>query len=163
MCWMNLAILGVAIGMSWIFGVVAVPGHPARRRWMVAGAAGVWLFYVQHQFEDAYWERGEDWDYTAAALKGSSFYKLPSVPAVVLRQHRLPPHPSSQPAHPELQPRALPRGRPAVPERETHHAVAQPEVAHFRLWDEAARKLVGFGHARRQRRARRRRGVMAGS
>jgi omega-6 fatty acid desaturase (delta-12 desaturase) len=37
----------------------------------------VWLFYVQHQFEDAYWERREDWDYTAAALKGSSFYELP--------------------------------------------------------------------------------------
>jgi len=37
---------------------------------MVAGAAGVWLFYVQHQFEDAYWERGDNWDYTAAALRG---------------------------------------------------------------------------------------------
>jgi len=36
---------------------------------MVAGAAGVWLFYVQHQFEEAYWERGEDWDYVAAALR----------------------------------------------------------------------------------------------
>jgi len=45
----------------------------------VAGAAGVWLFYVQHQHEEAYWERGKDWDYTAAALQGSSFYKLPAV------------------------------------------------------------------------------------
>ena len=35
------------------------------------------MFYVQHQFEDAYWERGDNWDYTAAALRGSSFYELP--------------------------------------------------------------------------------------
>jgi omega-6 fatty acid desaturase (delta-12 desaturase) len=34
---------------------------------------------VQHQFDNVYWERGEDWDYTTAALQGSSFYKLPSV------------------------------------------------------------------------------------
>ena len=44
---------------------------------IVAGAAGFWLFYVQHQFEGVYWERREEWDYTAAALQGSSFYKLP--------------------------------------------------------------------------------------
>ncbi len=45
--------------------------------WVLAGAAGVFLFYVQHQFEDAYWETGEDWDYADAALKGSSYLKLP--------------------------------------------------------------------------------------
>jgi len=39
----------------------------------------VWLFYVQHQFEGVYWERGEEWDYATAALQGSSFYKLPKV------------------------------------------------------------------------------------
>jgi omega-6 fatty acid desaturase (delta-12 desaturase) len=46
---------------------------------MLAGAAGVWLFYVQHQFEDAHWERAEDWSYADAALKGSSYLKLPKV------------------------------------------------------------------------------------
>ena len=45
----------------------------------VAGAAGVWLFYVQHQFDGVYWERSGDWDYVTAALQGSSFYKLPKV------------------------------------------------------------------------------------
>jgi omega-6 fatty acid desaturase (delta-12 desaturase) len=45
----------------------------------LAGAAGVWLFYVQHQFEDAYWEGGEDWSYADAALRGSSYLKLPKV------------------------------------------------------------------------------------
>jgi len=46
---------------------------------MLAGAAGVFLFYVQHQFEGAYWQRGEDWSYADAALKGSSYLKLPKV------------------------------------------------------------------------------------
>src|SRR5204863_383962 len=65
-------------GLSWMIGLKAylliqlmVMG--------VAGSAGVWLFYVQHQFEGVYWERAEEWDYTAAALQGSSFYKLPKI------------------------------------------------------------------------------------
>ena len=45
----------------------------------LAGAAGIWLFYVQHQFAGAYWERRDQWNYTEAALQGSSFYKLPRV------------------------------------------------------------------------------------
>ncbi len=43
----------------------------------LAGSLGVWLFYVQHQFEEVYWEHGEQWDSVEAALKGSTFYKLP--------------------------------------------------------------------------------------
>jgi acyl-lipid omega-6 desaturase (Delta-12 desaturase) len=44
---------------------------------VLAGTAGVWLFYVQHQFEDVYWENSENWSYTEAALQGSSYLKLP--------------------------------------------------------------------------------------
>ena len=44
---------------------------------LIAGAAGLWLFYVQHQFEGVYWARHEEWDPMKAALEGSSFYKLP--------------------------------------------------------------------------------------
>jgi len=47
--------------------------------WIVAGTAGVWLFYVQHQFEDVYWENTESWSYADAALRGSSYLKLPAV------------------------------------------------------------------------------------
>ena len=43
----------------------------------VAGGAGFWLFYIQHQFETVLWTRSENWDYTDAALYGSSYYKLP--------------------------------------------------------------------------------------
>ena len=46
---------------------------------MIGGGAGIWLFYVQHQFEDVYWARQEHWDYQQAAIQGSSFYKLPKV------------------------------------------------------------------------------------
>jgi omega-6 fatty acid desaturase (delta-12 desaturase) len=43
----------------------------------LAALAGVWLFYVQHQFEDAYWAPHEQWDYVEAALRGSSHLRLP--------------------------------------------------------------------------------------
>ena len=46
---------------------------------LVAGAIGVWLFYVQHQFEGVYWSRHENWDPLKAALQGSSYYKLPKI------------------------------------------------------------------------------------
>src|SRR5207302_332947 len=66
----NVLLLLVASIMSWLFGwknylllqAIAV---------MVAGSAGVWLFYVQHQFEGVYWQRRDQWDYTMAALQGS--------------------------------------------------------------------------------------------
>jgi omega-6 fatty acid desaturase (delta-12 desaturase) len=45
----------------------------------LAGIAGVWLFYVQHQFEDVYWESHDRWSYSDAALQGSSYLKLPKV------------------------------------------------------------------------------------
>jgi omega-6 fatty acid desaturase (delta-12 desaturase) len=44
---------------------------------MLAGSVGIWLFYVQHQFEDAYWQSAGEWSYADAALRGSSYLKLP--------------------------------------------------------------------------------------
>jgi omega-6 fatty acid desaturase (delta-12 desaturase) len=46
---------------------------------ILAGTLGVWMFYVQHQFEDAYWESSENWSYSDAALQGSSYLRLPKV------------------------------------------------------------------------------------
>ena len=46
---------------------------------LVAGALGVWLFYVQHTFRGAYWKRQGSWDYSRAAVAGSSYYDLPRV------------------------------------------------------------------------------------
>ena len=43
----------------------------------ISSSAGIWLFYVQHQYEDVIWTRKEDWDHTKLSLYGSSFFKLP--------------------------------------------------------------------------------------
>ncbi|HEY4601985.1 MAG TPA: fatty acid desaturase [Cerasibacillus sp.] len=45
----------------------------------IAGTLGIWLFYVQHQFEDSYFENEEEWDFVKAAVDGSSYYKLPKI------------------------------------------------------------------------------------
>jgi omega-6 fatty acid desaturase (delta-12 desaturase) len=73
------AALVVLIGaLCWLIGwedflVVWAPAA------LLAGSVGIWLFYVQHQFEDAYWQSGEDWSYADAALRGSSYLKLPKL------------------------------------------------------------------------------------
>ncbi|MDG5788332.1 fatty acid desaturase [Evansella sp. AB-P1] len=46
---------------------------------LVSGLLGIWLFYVQHQFEDSYFEHEDEWSYVQAAVEGSSYYKLPKV------------------------------------------------------------------------------------
>jgi omega-6 fatty acid desaturase (delta-12 desaturase) len=46
---------------------------------ILGGAGGVWLFYIQHQFDPTYWSRGEEWGSMESALQGSSYYKLPKV------------------------------------------------------------------------------------
>ena len=46
---------------------------------MLAGAVGIWLFYVQHQFDGVYWQRHAGWSYADSALRGSSYLKLPKI------------------------------------------------------------------------------------
>ncbi|HEX8204540.1 MAG TPA: fatty acid desaturase [Solirubrobacteraceae bacterium] len=74
----NAALLVWVGGLIWLlgFGAWLLVMFPPM---FLAAAAGVWLFYVQHQFEDAYWESAERWSYDDAALRGSSYLKLPKV------------------------------------------------------------------------------------
>jgi omega-6 fatty acid desaturase (delta-12 desaturase) len=71
------AALAVVVGVfCWLIGwqdflLVWAPAA------MLAGSVGIWLFYVQHQFEDAYWQSGANWSYADAAMRGSSHLKLP--------------------------------------------------------------------------------------
>jgi omega-6 fatty acid desaturase (delta-12 desaturase) len=150
--WMNLAILGVATGMSAIFGVVPYLVLQLTAM-MVAGSSGIWLFYIQHQFEGTYWQSSENWDYTAAALKGSSFYKLPKVLQWFSGNigfhhiHHLSPRVPNyhlQKCH-ESDPMF------AVVKRVT--LLASLKAFTFRCWDESRQKLVGFRHIRNLRRA----------
>ena len=76
--WTNLAIallVGGAIGLvGWqAFLLVYAPVM------ILAATAGTWLFYVQHQFENTYWAKSDTWKYELAALRGSSFYRLPRI------------------------------------------------------------------------------------
>ena len=112
----------------------------------IAATAGVWLFYVQHQYENVYWKRHESWDYEAAALQGSSYYQLPGVlrwfsgnigfhhihhlnsriPNYYLKQcHQI------LTQHVEIEPITLLKSLKSLK---------------CRLWDEENYKLVGFGY-----------------
>jgi omega-6 fatty acid desaturase (delta-12 desaturase) len=152
--WTNLAVLALATGLSLIFGLKAYLVIQLTAM-MVAGSAGVWLFYVQHQFEGVYWERRGAWDYTAAALQGSSFYKLPKVLQWFsgnIGFHHIH-HLSSRIPNYNLE-----KCHDANPLFQSVKAVTLfPSLKSFtfRLWDEPRKKLVGYGHLRLLRRQQR--------
>jgi acyl-lipid omega-6 desaturase (Delta-12 desaturase) len=148
--WMNLAIAVMATGLALLFGWKAYVLIQLTIL-MVSGAAGIWLFYVQHQFEDAYWERGEQWDYVAAALKGSSYYKLPKVLQWFsgnIGFHHIH-HLSTRIPNYNLQ-----RCHEAEPLFQSIRPMTLLESfrsATLRLWDENAGRLVGYAAIRRMR------------
>ena len=76
--WTNLALGAGTVALTWALGIgdflrVQLPIM------VVAASVGTWLFYVQHQFEDVYWSKDRAWDYYTAAIRGSSYYKLPQI------------------------------------------------------------------------------------
>ena len=149
--WTNAALLAILVLMSLTIGIKAylLIQLPIM---MLAATAGVWLFYVQHQFEGVYWERRENWDYLEAALRGSSFYKLPKILQWFTGNigfhhiHHLSPGipnyslEKCHKANPEFQ-----RVRPVT-------LWSSRRSLSFRLWDEQGNKLVGYGRARAVRR-----------
>jgi omega-6 fatty acid desaturase (delta-12 desaturase) len=76
--WTNLALLVLVGGLSWLIGLGTFVSIQLPIM-IVSSTVGTWLFFVQHQFEDTYWADDDHWDYAAAALQGSSYYKLPKV------------------------------------------------------------------------------------
>ena len=74
----DLALAVVLTGLCWLVGwqdVLLVLVPPL----LLTGAAGIWLFYVQHQFEDAYWQSNDEWSFEEAAIQGSSHLRLPRI------------------------------------------------------------------------------------
>ena len=115
---------------------------------LLAGAAGVWLFYVQHQFEDAYWQSSETWSYADAALQGSSYLKLPKVLQFfsgnigLHHVHHLSariPNYNLQRAHDE---------NPIFHDVPTLSLWDGLRAVRLKLWDEERGRLVGFAEAR---------------
>lgn len=68
----SVLVLGLWIGFAELVLIAAPVLY-------LAGGTGIWLFYIQHQFEHTYWTRDADWNSRFAALQGSSYYKLPKV------------------------------------------------------------------------------------
>ena len=74
----NAAVAVLAASMAWSIGVglfLVIPLPIV----LMAGGAGVWLFYVQHQFEETHWADGDNWHFPEAALHGASHYDLPLI------------------------------------------------------------------------------------
>lgn len=143
--WTNLAVLGVMLLAAVTIGfktylLVLLPSF------FLSSVVGVWMFYVQHQFEGVYWERHENWSYVAAAIDGSSFYKLPKLFQWLTGNigfhhvHHLSPRIPNyflekvHNAHPLL--RAV---KPITMWKSL-------QSLKFRLWDEENQALVGFGY-----------------
>lgn len=74
----NISIVALYSLMCWVIGWEAFVLVQAPI-FLISGSAGIWLFYVQHTFEDSYFEADEHWEYVKAAVEGSSFYKLPKL------------------------------------------------------------------------------------
>jgi acyl-lipid omega-6 desaturase (Delta-12 desaturase) len=143
----DLALAVLVGGLCWLIGwrdYLLVCGVPA----LLAGSAGIWLFYVQHQFEDAYWERRPDWSYADAALKGSSFLKLPALLRFCSGNigyhhvHHLDariPNYNLRRAHEE---------NPVLQTVPTLSMWDGLRAVRLKLWDEEGKQLVSFSRAR---------------
>ncbi|GGF37668.1 hypothetical protein GCM10011611_50190 [Aliidongia dinghuensis] len=115
---------------------------------LLAATIGMWLFYVQHQFEDTYWETSARWNYQAAALEGCSFYDLPSVlhwMTGYIGFHHIH-HLSSR--VPNYRLRECHERNPELHAAKRVTLRDSLKCTRLALWDEDARKLVGFGQAR---------------
>ena len=149
--WMNLAILAMTTGLSLAFGLKAylLVQFTALA---VAGSVGFWLFYIQHQFEGVYWERDGGWDYTAAALQGSSFYKLPGILQWFsgnIGYHHIH-HLSSRIPNYNLE--RCHRAHLMFQRVKPVTLFSSLKSLTFRFWDEKRKELVGYRHLKELRR-----------
>lgn len=117
----------------------------------VAGVLGIWLFYVQHQFEDSYFENESEWDYVKAAVDGSSYYKLPKWLEWLTGNigyhhvHHLAPRVPNynlDKAHMET---------PPLHKATTITLKTSLESIRFRLFDEDSKTFVSFKHVKNQK------------
>ena len=149
----NLAILGMAALLSWQMGIQAYLMIQVSVL-VISGTVGVWLFYVQHQFDGAYWERREQWDYMTAALHGSSFYKLPRLLQWFTGNigfhhiHHL------SPGIPNYNLEKCYRADPLFQDVKRVTLLSSLKSLTYRLWDEERRVWVGYGYVKALRSGR---------
>jgi len=139
----SLALIGIAWGLSLLFGAF---NYAVIQLFVLGltGSFGVWLFYVQHQFEGTYWERGSEWDYVRAALEGSTYYKLPKILqwfSANIGFHHI--HHLS-PRIPNYRLQECYQAIPALQKAPTLTFWKSLRSMSYRLWDEQNHKLVGY-------------------
>ncbi len=139
----DLALIGIAVGLIAAFGWKAYVLIQLPVMWL-AGLFGIWLFYIQHQYESVYWSRTKQWDFISASMQGSSFFKLPRVLNWFSGNigyhhiHHLNPGipnynlPKCYKANLDLQ------AAPTITLSTSFKSLG------LRLWDESANKMVGF-------------------
>ena len=146
--WTNAALAGVLVTAAFTIGLgpyflVHLPILT------LSGAFGVWLFYVQHQFEDTYWENHPRWDFHLAGIEGSSYLDLPRVLHWFtgnIGYHHVH-HLSSRVPNYAL--RRCFEENPELHQVTRLTLFASLRCARLKLWDEEGRRLVGFRHLRR--------------
>ncbi len=138
----TLALIIIIIGVSLLIGfktflIIQVPVL------ILASIAGVFLFYVQHQFKEVKWERSENWDYKVIAMEGSSYFKLPKILQWFsgnIGYHHIHhlgpkiPNYNLEKCHREN----------AIFQKEPITFIPALQSVRYRLWDEQKHKLVSF-------------------
>jgi omega-6 fatty acid desaturase (delta-12 desaturase) len=141
--WTNIA-LAVVLLVAWrTIGLdrLALVYAPVM---LIASAVGIWLFYVQHQFEDTYWTDSERWSFHRAGTEGSSFYDLPRVLHWFtgnIGYHHIH-HLASQ--IPNYRLARCFAENPELQQVTRLELLQSFRCARLKLWDEEKRKLVGF-------------------
>ena len=114
---------------------------------LLAGSAGIWLFYVQHQFDPSYWARSSDWSSVEAALSGSSYYKLPALLRWISGNIGIHHVHHLLPRIPNYNLRACLQAIPELRLEDPLTIARSITSVHLNLWDEAGRRLVTFREA----------------
>ncbi|MCH1504693.1 MAG: fatty acid desaturase [Verrucomicrobiales bacterium] len=141
--YMNLAVVSLAATLIAIFGLKSYLIIQLITI-LIAATCGVWLFYVQHQYEDTYWAAGDEWDYTTAAIEGSSFYKLPKVLQWFsgnIGFHHIH-HLSSRIPNYNLE--RCHNSHPMFHDVKPLLPMASLKCMHYRLWDQENKRLITF-------------------
>lgn len=127
----------------------------------LAGALGIWLFYIQHTYEDSYFEYETDWDYVKAAVEGSSYYKLPKVLQWVTGNigfhhvHHL------APRVPNYNLEAAHESIPPLQNATTITLKTSVESIRYKLYDEKNKKFISFKEIERSLRVKNGKSIQA--
>lgn len=141
--WTDLGLVVLIGGVIWLVGLksflmVQLPIT------IIATSVGQWLFFVQHQFPDTFWEHKNSWDYVKAAIQGSSYYKLPKVLQWFSGNigfhhiHHL------NPGIPNYLLERCHKSHPVFQQAPVLKIKSSLSCIRLHLWDEENKKLVGF-------------------